>query len=84
MEYLWMIVLGLGVMFLMSCGRGGMGCRAGGHGDHHSKTSEHDYSNHRAFRDAKRNVTDLREDEYMIIPPKQGRLPRSQGDGFDT
>jgi hypothetical protein len=84
MEYLWLIVLGLGVMFLMSCGRGGMGCRGGWHGDHHSETSEHDHSKGRASRDATKDVIDLREDEYTIITPKQDRLPRKQREGLET
>jgi hypothetical protein len=79
MEYLWFIVLGLGVMFLMSRGRGGMGCCGGGHGDHHSGTSEHDHSSGRESRDLQKDVIDLREDEYTIITPKHQALPPSEG-----
>jgi hypothetical protein len=64
MDYLWFVFLGLGVMFLMSRGRGGMGCCGGGHGDHHSENTEHDHSNDRAPRDPRKDVIDLREDEY--------------------
>ena len=73
MEYLWFIVLGLGVMFLMSRGRGGMGCCGGGHGDHNSKTSEQDHSDERASRDLKKDVIDLREDEYTVLTPENPR-----------
>jgi hypothetical protein len=77
MDYMWFVFLSLGVMFLMYRGRGGMGCCGGGHGDHHSETSEHDHSSNRASRDPKKDVIDLREDEYTIITPKrQGVLPR--------
>jgi hypothetical protein len=76
MDYLWFVFLGLGVMFLMSRGRGGMGCCGGGHGDHHPENSEHDPSNDRAPRNPQKDVIDLREDEYTVITPKrQGLLP---------
>jgi hypothetical protein len=77
MEYLWFIALALGVMFLMSRGRGGMGCCGGGHGDHgdhRSGTSEHEHSSGRESRDLQKDVIDLREDEYTIITPKHQAL----------
>jgi hypothetical protein len=67
-EYLWFIVLGLGVMFLMSRRHGGMGCCGGGHGDHHSGTSEHDP------RSLQKDVIDLREDQYAIMTSKHQGL----------
>ena len=67
MEYLWLIVLGLGVIFMMSRGRGGMGCCGGGHGDHGSDTPERDRSKERVPRDPKEDVIDLREDEYTVL-----------------
>jgi hypothetical protein len=78
MEYLWFIVFGLGMMFLMSRGRGGMGCCGGGHGDHHSGTSEHEHSSGSESRDLHKDVIDLREDEYTIITPEQQGPPPSE------
>jgi len=79
MEYLWPIVLILGVVFLMSRGRGGMGCCGGGHGDHHSGTSEHEHSSGRESREAQKDVIDLREDEYTVITPKQRGFAPDEG-----
>jgi hypothetical protein len=79
MEYLWFIALGLGVVYLMFRNRGGMGCWGVGHGDHHSGTSEHNYSSDRASGDPSKDVIDLREDQYTIIAPKNERLPSSEG-----
>jgi hypothetical protein len=79
MEYLWFIVLGLGVLFLMSRGRGGMGCCGGSHGDHHSGISEHEHSSGRESRDLQKDVIDLREDEYTIITPKHRALFPTEG-----
>jgi hypothetical protein len=76
MEYLWFIVFGLGMMFLMSRGRGGMGCCGGGHGDHHSGKSEHEHYSGRESRNLQRDVIDLREDQYTIMTPEhQGLSP---------
>jgi hypothetical protein len=70
MEYLWFILLGLGVVFLMFHGHGGMGCCGGGHSDHRSGTSEHEHSSTAESRDLQKDVIDLREDEYTIITPR--------------
>ena len=78
MDYLWFIVLGLGVMLLLSRGHGGMGCCGGGHGDHHSEKSEHEHSSGRESRSPQKDVIDLREGDYTIITPKQKRLPPSE------
>lgn len=77
MEYLWLIVFGLGMMFLMSRGRGGMGCCGGGHGDHHSGTSEHDHSGGQESRSPQNDVIDLQEGDYTIITPKHQGLRES-------
>jgi hypothetical protein len=77
-EYLWLVVLGLGVMLLVSRGHGGMGCCGGAHGDHHSGNSEHDHSSSRESRSPQKNVIDLREDEYTIITPKHQGLSPSE------
>ena len=81
MDYLWFVFLGLGVMFLLYRGRGGMGCCGGGQGDHHSETSEHEHSLDRASRDPKNDVIDLREDEYTIITSKHQGLIPNEGAG---
>ena len=81
MEYLWFIVLGLGVVFMMSRGHGRMGCCGGGHGDHDSKTSEPIHSGDRASRDTGKDVIDLREDEYTILTPKHQELLPREGAG---
>jgi hypothetical protein len=73
-EYLWFIVLGLGVMFLMSRRHGGMGCCGGGHGDHHSGNSEHDHPSGRESRSLQKDVIDLREDQYAIMTSKHQGL----------
>jgi hypothetical protein len=79
MEYLWFLVLGLGVVFLMSHGRGRLSCCGGGHDDHHSGTSENEHSSGREPGDLEKDVIDLRDDEYTIITPKHQRLGPSEG-----
>jgi hypothetical protein len=78
MEYLWFIVLGLGVMFLMSRGHGGMGCCGGGHGDHRSGTSEHEHSGGRESRSLQKDVIDHREDQSTIMTPEHQGLAQSE------
>jgi hypothetical protein len=78
MDYLRFIVLGLGVMLLLSRGHGGMGCCGGGHGDHHSRKSEHDHSGGQESRSPQKDVIDLREGDYTIITPKHQGLPPSE------
>jgi hypothetical protein len=78
MEYLWFIVLGLGAMFLMSRGHGGMGCCGGNHGDHHAGTSEHDRPSGRESRSPQKDLIDLRKDEYAIMTPGRRGLSPSK------
>jgi len=78
MELLLFILLGVGLMFLMSRGHGGMGCCGGGHGDHRSGTSKDEHSGGKAYRDLEENIIDLREDEYTLLPDKDGELSRNR------
>ena len=73
MEYLWFILLGLGVLFLMSRGRGAMGCCGGGHGNDHSESPDYKHTAHKSSAESKDNVIDLREDEYAVITTKDDR-----------
>lgn len=78
MAWLILILLGLGLMFLISRGHGGMGCCGGGHGDHHSGTSKDEHSGGKAYRDLEEDVIELREDEYTLLPDNEGELPRDR------
>ena len=78
MEYFWFIALGFGVVFLMSRGRGSMGCCGVGRGERHSGTSEHHPSGGRESRDSEKDVIDLGEGDYTIITPKHGTLPSTE------
>ena len=80
MEWLTYLLLGLGLVFLMSRGRGGMGCCGGGHGNNHSGSSERMRPGEKESAEAKRNVIDLRKDEYRVITATDGRPSLNRGE----
>lgn len=73
MEALLFILLGIGFVFLMSRGHGGMGCCGGGHGNHRSETPDRRPTAPKAPAKPEDDVIDLREDEYTVI---EGRADR--------
>ena len=78
MEWLTFLLLGIGLMFLMSRGHGGMGCCGGRHGNHHSQTQDDKHTHPKGFAEPKDNdVIDLREDEYELITNRDDSPPSS-------
>jgi hypothetical protein len=77
MGILVLILLGIGLMYVMSRGHGGMGCCGGGHGDHQPKGHEDMHSANSSL-DRTPDVIDLRDDEYTVLSDEDEDLLRKR------
>lgn len=73
MGWLVFILLGLGLIVLMSRGQGGMGCCGGGR----SKRDEDIHSGN-SSDDPTPKVIELRKDEYTVLSVEEEGLPRNR------
>jgi hypothetical protein len=69
MGILGLLLLGFGIVYLMSRGNTGMGCCGGSHESHESKSSKNIFSeNSRINLD--KDIIDLGEDQYTVLSEK--------------
>ena len=77
MGILVLILLGIGLMYVMSRGHGGMGCCGGGHDDHQPKGHQDIHSGN-SSDDPSPKVIDLRDDEYTVLSNEDEDLLRNR------